>query len=96
MSHVLFPALSNLLCASLSEDPYGVVQGDIPKVLEAFVLYLMALETLSKSFLSGLEEGRVEKLNMEKQLEGSVGLIEEGKLFSSLTDSKLHSPRGTD
>jgi nucleoporin NDC1 len=41
--------LSHLTCASLTEDRYGVVQRDIPKILEAFL-----------SFLSAVEEYRVE------------------------------------
>ncbi|GAA5951721.1 hypothetical protein JCM3765_003094 [Sporobolomyces pararoseus] len=43
-------ALSNLTCASLNEDPYGVAQRDIPKILEGFVRYLEVLEGLEKEF----------------------------------------------
>lgn len=39
-------ALSTLVSHSLHEDPYGRVQRDIPRVLEALVLYLGALEQL--------------------------------------------------
>ncbi|KAH7323305.1 nucleoporin protein Ndc1-Nup [Rhizoctonia solani] len=39
-------ALSTLIAHSLQEDPYGRVQRDIPRVLEAFVSYLGALEQL--------------------------------------------------
>ncbi|KAF8751217.1 aldo kereductase [Rhizoctonia solani] len=39
-------ALSTLIAQSLHEDPYGRVQRDIPRVLEAFVSYLGALEQL--------------------------------------------------
>ncbi|GAA6064070.1 hypothetical protein JCM10212_001476 [Sporobolomyces blumeae] len=45
-------ALSNLTCASLHEDPYGVAQRDIPKVLEAFVRYLSVLEAVEREFES--------------------------------------------
>ncbi|CAE6475694.1 unnamed protein product [Rhizoctonia solani] len=38
--------LSTLVAQSLHEDPYGRVQRDIPRVLEAFVSYLGALEQL--------------------------------------------------
>jgi len=38
------PALSHLACASLKEDRYGVVQRDLPKILEAFLSFLGALE----------------------------------------------------
>lgn len=36
--------LSHLACASLKEDRYGVVQRDLPKILEAFLSFLGALE----------------------------------------------------
>ncbi|KAF9466851.1 nucleoporin protein Ndc1-Nup [Collybia nuda] len=37
-------ALSHLTCASLVEDKYGVVQRDIPKILEAMLSFLSAIE----------------------------------------------------
>ena len=37
--------LSLLTCASLTEDQYGVVQRDIPKILEALLSFLSAIET---------------------------------------------------
>ncbi|KAJ3802495.1 nucleoporin protein Ndc1-Nup [Lentinula aff. detonsa] len=36
--------LSHLVCASLSEDRYGVVQRDTPKVIEAMLSFLSAVE----------------------------------------------------
>ncbi|KZV62242.1 hypothetical protein PENSPDRAFT_678351 [Peniophora sp. CONT] len=36
--------LSHLVCASLTEDKYGVVQRDIPRILESMLAYLQALE----------------------------------------------------
>ncbi|CCO33862.1 hypothetical protein BN14_07948 [Rhizoctonia solani AG-1 IB] len=42
----IIEALSTLIAQSLHEDPYGRVQRDIPRVLEAFVSYLGALEQL--------------------------------------------------
>lgn len=36
--------LSRLACASLKEDRYGVVQRDLPKILEAFLTLLGTLE----------------------------------------------------
>lgn len=36
--------MSHLACASLREDRYGVVQRDLPKILEAFLSFLGALE----------------------------------------------------
>ncbi|TFY76297.1 hypothetical protein EWM64_g7713 [Hericium alpestre] len=37
-------ALSHLVCASLTEDRYGVVQRDIPRILEAMLSFLKAIE----------------------------------------------------
>ena len=36
--------LCRLACASLTEDRYGVVQRDIPKIVEALLAFLTALE----------------------------------------------------
>jgi nucleoporin NDC1 len=36
--------ISRLTCASLTEDRYGVVQRDIPRILEAFLSFLSAVE----------------------------------------------------
>ncbi|KAG1870825.1 nucleoporin protein Ndc1-Nup [Suillus subluteus] len=41
---LIIEALSRFVCASLSEDRYGVVQRDIPRILEAFVSFLSAIE----------------------------------------------------
>ena len=36
--------LCQLVCASLAEDRYGVVQRDIPRILEALLAFLAAIE----------------------------------------------------
>ncbi|KAJ8591574.1 hypothetical protein M405DRAFT_814190 [Rhizopogon salebrosus TDB-379] len=41
---LMIEALSHFVCASLSEDRYGVVQRDIPRILEAFLSFLSAIE----------------------------------------------------
>ena len=43
--------LSRLVCASLTEDRYGVVQRDIPRILEALLLFLTALEEVQKEIV---------------------------------------------
>lgn len=40
----LTTVLAGLVCASLTEDRYGVVQRDIPRILEGFLSFLTALE----------------------------------------------------
>ncbi|CDZ97333.1 Nucleoporin protein Ndc1-Nup [Phaffia rhodozyma] len=52
-------ALSALTAASLTEDPYGQVQRDIPRTLEAFTSYLSALEIF------------VEQLQLSSQVSGA-------------------------
>ena len=44
--------LSRLACASLTEDRYGVVQRDIPRILEALLVFLTALEDAQKEIAS--------------------------------------------
>lgn len=46
-------ALSALIAASLTEDPYGQVQRDIPRTLEAFTNYLSALERFTEQLQMG-------------------------------------------
>lgn len=41
---VVFDVLSHLVCASLTEDTFGVVQRDIPKILETMVKFLGEME----------------------------------------------------
>jgi len=40
--------LSRLVCPSLTEDHYSVVQRDIPHILEALLVFLMAVEDAQK------------------------------------------------
>lgn len=86
-------ALANLVCASLHEDPYGVAQGDIPKVLEAFVLYLMELEKLSRTLMASVEgEGQaLERADMMNQMELQIESIE-GGTFLTPRDTRCSSP----
>lgn len=66
--------LTYLACASLKEDRYGVVQRDLPKILEAFL-----------SFLGALEEYRAEivmKCPSHEDIAASSGKEQEDKLRS--------------
>lgn len=51
-------ALTAFMVASLHEDQYGVAQSDIPKVLEAFVQYLGALEGYAAELNRAADEGQ--------------------------------------
>lgn len=80
-------ALANLLCASLTEDPYGVAQRDIPKILEAFVLYLDELDGLEKSLMAEAESSKLpeRKAEFTKQIGEQVGSVQAGKLDMCFT-----------
>ncbi|GAA5990201.1 hypothetical protein JCM5350_001083 [Sporobolomyces pararoseus] len=70
-------ALSNLTCASLNEDPYGVAQRDIPKILEGFVRYLEVLEGLEREFENIAKEKQEEEVKerwrrVERESVGAV------------------------
>ncbi|GAA5919791.1 hypothetical protein JCM1841_005864 [Sporobolomyces salmonicolor] len=75
-------ALANLTCASLHEDPYGVAQRDIPKILEAFVRYLAVLEVLQGELGAlaekhGREEGSEVGQRWRGLVEKEVGGVQE-------------------
>ncbi|GAA5989355.1 hypothetical protein JCM10908_001275 [Rhodotorula pacifica] len=73
-------ALSNLICASLTEDPYGVAQRDIPKVLEAFVRFLSSIKALSADLEAAADAvagGREEKERARRLVEKEVGDVED-------------------
>lgn len=67
--------LSYLVCASLTEDRYGIVQRDIPKILEAMVSFLTAIEEYQRevnalvkpptSLLSDEERRKMDSLLVE-------------------------------
>ncbi|GAA6029218.1 hypothetical protein JCM8097_003574 [Rhodosporidiobolus ruineniae] len=73
-------ALSNLVCASLTEDPYGVAQRDIPKVLEAFVRYLAVLDALADELTALAEKtpgGQEEREKARRVVEREVGEVQD-------------------
>ncbi|KDQ23480.1 hypothetical protein PLEOSDRAFT_1009577, partial [Pleurotus ostreatus PC15] len=45
---LIVQVLTHLVCASLTEDRYGVVQRDIPKILEAMLSFLSEIEVYQK------------------------------------------------
>lgn len=60
------PVLSSLICASLTEDRYGVVQRDIPKVLEALTSFLDEVEVTRREINSVTQESAGETIDGEK------------------------------
>jgi len=53
--------LARFTVASLGEDAYGVLQKDIPKILEAFTSYLIMLENYTRELQASAAAGDVEK-----------------------------------
>jgi nucleoporin NDC1 len=92
--------LSYLTCASLTEDRYGVVQKDIPKILEAMVLLLSAIEEYNaevvaqakapSSTMSAKEQVALEVLAAEIQKSREVlSYLEDGELVDYCVTSAL-------
>lgn len=78
-SDIICPsALSALISASLTEDPYGRVQRDIPRTLEALLGYLAALEVLVEGF-HGAALGPEEKDETSKVLKGEAEVALDGQ-----------------
>ena len=53
--------LAGFTVASLEEDAYGVLQKDIPKILDAFTSYLIMLENYTRELQASVGAGDVEK-----------------------------------
>jgi nucleoporin NDC1 len=87
----LLPVLTHLTCASLTEDTYGTVQKDIPRILEALLTFLSAVEEYqaeidAKYNVQPLTSDEVEKLP-RKEVERRVAMeIEVGKAGEMLGD----------
>ncbi|KAK0443401.1 nucleoporin protein Ndc1-Nup [Desarmillaria tabescens] len=71
---LVIEVLSRLTCSSLTEDRYGVVQRDIPKILEAMLSFLSAIEDYQIE-LNALrppppeeEEGLSDKERMQREV----------------------------
>lgn len=96
-THFECEVLSQLTCASLTEDRYGVVQRDIPKILEAMLSFLSAIEEYQveinalytpprpEEALSSKELVKKEALRIEVERSGeTLGLVGTGMWFLSL------------
>lgn len=65
--------------ASLHEDQYGVAQGDIPKVLEAFIQYLSTLENYAAELNRGADDGIYPVQVVRMQMSDTVQPTIDGK-----------------
>lgn len=77
------------MVASLHEDQYGVAQSDIPKVLEAFVQYLGALEGYAADLNRAADEGRYPAAIVRARVSESVQPTIDGKLLSPMLNGLL-------
>ncbi|KAF8638636.1 hypothetical protein AX17_002061 [Amanita inopinata Kibby_2008] len=66
---MIVEVISHLTCASLSEDRYGVVQRDIPKILEAMLSFLSAVEEYQVSINAMYTEPKPEDNLSPKEIE---------------------------
>ena len=71
--------LAGFTVASLEEDAYGVLQKDIPKILEALTSYLIMLEKYTQELQASAAAGTVEKrMHVEEGLTRVVEPLVEG------------------
>ena len=93
-THDIALALCSLVCASLTEDRYGVVQRDIPRILEALLSYLTAIEDYQAEIIAKNPVPSPEELNglsakeaAEKQ-ELAYDIARAGQVLSEVADRK--------
>ncbi|KAG6827985.1 hypothetical protein H0H92_009749 [Tricholoma furcatifolium] len=79
---VIVDVLSHLICASLAEDKYGVVQRDIPKILEAMLSYLSALQAYQT-------EVRAKYTPLDQNKEYTPGQLKESEEMRAEVDKAL-------
>ena len=72
--------LSHLVCYSLTEDKYGIVQRDIPRIIEALLSLLTALEDYQSELRAKYPEPKPEELQKlsEKEQTEKWQLVIEG------------------
>ena len=80
--------LSRLVCASLTEDRYGVVQRDTPKIIEALLSFLSALEDYqaelnAKYMLPGPD--KLKELSIKEVAEKETLAMEAGRASEVLS-----------
>lgn len=77
-------SLAAMMMASLHEDQYGVAQADIPKVTEALLLYLDAVESYKKEVEAMAEEGKFSREVAQKVVEADIMPLAEGENYMCL------------
>lgn len=75
------------MCASLTEDRYGIVQRDIPRILEALLAFLTALEDAQKEIsLSDDTEEASRAIDVYSRSADGMLIPSSRKSFDTLTD----------
>ncbi|KAI0055711.1 hypothetical protein BV25DRAFT_1903556, partial [Artomyces pyxidatus] len=76
----IIEVLSRLVSASLSEDRYGVVQRDIPRILEALLSFLSAIEEYQAELASRIPPPPVQESELS-----ATELVERARLQEEVT-----------
>jgi nucleoporin NDC1 len=64
--------LTHLIAASLTEDKYGVVQRDIPRVLEALVVFLEGVEGYQAEIVAKYKDAAADVGELELERAGEA------------------------
>lgn len=75
---MILKALSRLTSASLTEDRFGVVQRDIPKILEAMISFLSSVEQFQIE-LAAHNEPLAPATSLKEKEEREIDIIETQK-----------------
>lgn len=87
--------LSHLTCASLSEDRYGTVQRDIPRIIEAFLSFLSAIEEYQVEIntihipLSSEELSKLSPPELEAKERIRIDAAKAGEVLGGVSGGKL-------
>lgn len=84
---LIINVLTALACASLTEDRYGVVQKDLPRIIEAFITFSHAIEEfhreLTAKYPPPMEEELEEMAPEELEARNRIGIDVEGAIATS-------------
>ena len=90
MGFIIYIVLAGFTVASLEEDAYGVLQKDIPKILEALTSYLIMLEMYTREVQASAAAGNVEmKVQVDEGLTSVVEPLVGGGFEHPSVDEEL-------
>jgi len=90
-----YPVLSRMTCKSLTEDRYGVVQRDMPQIIEALLSFLTAVEEyqveINSLYTPPLPEQHLSLKALEEKERLRVEVEKAGEILISVGDGTLLS-----